>query len=391
MSLEASIATLRTLVAFDTVSANANLALIEWAANRLESLGARTMIQHGEEKGKANLLASIGSDRAGGIMLSGHSDVVPVAGQNWSTDPFVLTERGDRLHARGSADMKGFIACVIESVPQMLAARLDTPIHIALSYDEETSMGGMRQLAAQLAVMPSKPAACIIGEPTTMRVVVANKGACGYRVKVRGHSVHSSLRDSGVSAVEVAARIVVYVQQLQEEMRSADRHDGFEFPHTSLHVGRIQGGTAHNITAKDCEFLLEIRALPGMTAAELVARIRRWCDENLLAPMRAISPDCGIEFEEIFDTPALDERGNTYLAQAIRPLCGHAPVGRVSFGTEAGILQGVGIPTIVCGPGQIAVAHQPDEFVEREQLAQCLGFLTTLTTRLERRELALAA
>ncbi len=391
MTTSATIDTLRTLVAFDTVSANSNMALIDWVANRLADHGIRATVQHAPEPGKANLFATIGPADRGGLMLSGHSDVVPVAGQAWSTDPFSLAERAGSLYARGSADMKGFIACVVEAVPRFIEARLGTPIHIALSYNEETNMGGMRQLARQLASAPERPQACIIGEPTSMRVVVANKGAAGYRVRVRGHSVHSSLRDSGVSAVEVAARIIVYCQQIQDRMRAAARHDGFEFPHTSIHVGRIQGGTAHNITAKDCEFLLEIRALPGATAAELLTEIKTWCESQLLPGMRAVEPGCFVEFDEIFDTPALDERGNTYLAQAIAPLCGHSSVGRVSFGTEGGILQGIGIPTIICGPGRIAVAHQPDECVEIEQLGRCTSFLDTLIERLRREPLAQAA
>jgi len=391
MLLEPTIATLRQLVAFDTTSSNSNLQLIEWVADRLDQPGIAVTVQHGEEKGKANLLATIGPADRPGLMLSGHSDVVPVTGQQWSTDPFTLTEREGVLHARGSADMKGFIACLVEQAPRFAAARLSRPVHIALSYDEETSMRGMRQLASHLASVPVRPAGCVIGEPTSMRVVVANKGAAGFKVRVRGHSVHSSLRDSGVSAVETAAEIVVYCRQLQDRLRGQARHDGFEFPHTSIHVGRIQGGTAHNITARDCEFLLEIRALPGMTAADILADIRSWCERTLLPGMRAVSPDCAISFEEIFDTPALDERGNTYLAETLRPLCGHAAFGRVSFGTEAGILQGIGIPTVVCGPGRISVAHQPDEGVEIEQLAQCLAFLDTLTAGLAEERLRLAA
>ena len=375
-------ATLERLVAFDTVSANSNAALIDWAAERLESVGARVLVQHAPEAGKANLFATIGPDDIPGLMLSGHSDVVPVAGQNWSTDPFVLTRRGDNLHARGAADMKGFIACVLDAAPRFAAGKLKVPLHVALSYNEETNMHGMRQLAAHLASAPVKPAACLIGEPTSMQVVVANKGAAGFKVKVRGHSVHSSLRDDGVSAVEVAAEIVHFVTGLQQELRAAARHDGFEFPHTSVHVGRIQGGTAHNITARDCEFLLEIRALPGQRAADILTRIRAFCD-TLEPAMKAISSECGIVIEEIFDTPALDERGNTYLAKAIMPLCGHFTPGRVSFGTEAGILQGIGVPTVVCGPGRIAVAHQPDEYVEIEQIEQCMKFLSVLAERME--------
>ena len=381
--IQAPIETLERLVGFDTVSSNSNAALIDWAAERLEAAGAKVMVQHAPEPGKANLFATIGPEDIPGLMLSGHSDVVPVAGQNWSSDPFVLTRRGENLYARGSADMKGFIACVLDAAPRFASGKLQVPLHVALSYNEETNMHGMRQLAGHFQTAPVKPAACLIGEPTSMQVVVANKGAAGFRVKVRGKSVHSSLRDSGVSAVEVAAEIIHFVNGLQQELRAAARHDGFEFPHTSVHVGRIEGGTAHNITAKDCEFLLEIRVLPGgVRAADLIGRVRAFCD-TLEPAMKAIAPDCGIVIENIFDTPPLDEAGNTYLAKAIMPLCGHFVPGRVSFGTEAGILQDIGVPTVVCGPGKISVAHQPDEYVEIEQLEQCMKFLHVLADRME--------
>ena len=386
----AVIETLRRLVAFDTVSAHPNAALIDWAAERLHACGARTLVQHGDEPGKANLFATIGPDDRPGLMLSGHSDVVPVTGQTWSSDPFALSERDGRLYGRGAADMKGFIACVLEAAPRFARAGLRTPLHIALSYNEETNMHGMRQLAAHLATAPLRPAACIIGEPTAMQVVVANKGAAGYRVRVRGHSVHSSLRDRGVSAVETAAEIIVFVNALQQRLNAAARHEGFEFPHTSVHVGRIEGGTAHNIIARDCEFLLEIRALPGVRAIDLLGEIRAYCDAVLLPAMRAISADCAIVFDEIFDTPALDERGNVHLAQAIMPLCGHRSPGRVGFCTEGGILQDIGVTTIVCGPGEIRVAHQPDEYVEVAQLDACGRFLGVLAERLAGEGLPLA-
>ncbi|HEY0878421.1 MAG TPA: acetylornithine deacetylase [Zeimonas sp.] len=369
---------LRRLVAFDTVSAKPNVELIDWAAQRLEDAGLRCFVQHGDEPGKANLFATVGPDDVAGWMLSGHSDVVPVAGQAWTSDPFTLREQGTRLHARGAADMKGFLACVLDAAPRLAAMKLRAPVHVAFSYDEETTMRGMRTLAAHLVDAPLRPAACIIGEPTSMHVVVANKGAAGYRVRVRGHSVHSSLRDRGVSAVEQAAEIIVFVGRLQRELDAAARHDGFEYPHTSVHVGRIEGGTAHNITAKDCEFVLEIRTLPGMRSADVLDAVRRHCRDVVLPAMRRISPDTAISFEEIFDTPPLDEHGNLALAQAVAPLCGHAELRRVSFGTEAGILQAIGVPTVVCGPGDIAVAHQPDEYVEVGQLERCRAFLDAL-------------
>lgn len=390
MNLQATLETLRRLVAFDTVSSNSNVALIDWVANRLADHGVRAFVQHGDEPGKANLFATIGPPDVPGIMLSGHSDVVPVAGQDWRSDPFTLTERDGRLYGRGSADMKGFIACCVEMLPRFASGRLKTPVHLALSYDEETSMIGMRRLARHLAEAPVRPAACIIGEPTMMQVVVANKGAAIYKVRVRGFSVHSSLRDQGVSAVEVAAEIVTFLNALQRDLNGAERHDGFEFPHTSVHAGMIHGGTAHNITAKDCEVTFEVRALPGVSAAAIVARVRAYCEEVLLPPMRAVSPECGIEIREVLDGPGLDERGNVNLARAIMPLCNCERPGRVSFGTEAGMLQEIGVPTIVCGPGEIRVAHQPDEYVEVSQIAKCLDFLDTLTSRLEKGDLALS-
>jgi acetylornithine deacetylase len=386
MSVDDTISILERLVAFDTVSSRSNAELIDWVANRLGDIGVRPFVQHGDEPGKANLFATLGPEGPGGIMLSGHSDVVPVAGQDWSSDPFVLTARDGRLYGRGSADMKGFIACCIEAAPRIVAAKLSTPVHIALSYNEESNMRGMRLLAAHLAASENRPGACVIGEPTLMQVVVANKGAAIYRCRVRGHSVHSSLRDQGVSAVEIAAEVVAFLNALQRRLNDAERHDGFEFPHTSVHAGMIHGGTAHNITAKDCEVTFEVRALPGVSAASIVAQVRDHCSRELVPRMRAVSPECGIAIEEILDAPGLDERGNGELARRLMPLCNcHAP-GRVSFGTEAGMLQEIGVPTVVCGPGEIRVAHQPDEYVEIEQLARCRDFIDTLTGRLARGE-----
>ncbi|MEK9720798.1 MAG: acetylornithine deacetylase, partial [Quisquiliibacterium sp.] len=319
-----------------------------------------------------------------GIMLSGHSDVVPVAGQAWNSDPFTLTERNGSLYARGSADMKGFIACCLEMAPRFASAKLAMPVHIALSYNEETNMRGMRQLAAHLKTAPVRPLACVIGEPTLMQVVVANKGAAIYRARIRGFSVHSSLRDQGVSAVEVGAQLVARIVELQRALEGAERHDGFEYPFTSVHAGMISGGTAHNITARDCEVLFEVRALPGIAAAQVVAQIRDYCERELLPPMRQVSGDCAISIEQVLDAPGLDERGNRHLAKAMMPLCNCASTGRVSFGTEAGMLQEIGVPTVVCGPGAIKVAHQPNEYVEVAQLAQCLDFLEALGDKLQR-------
>ncbi|MBW6493718.1 MAG: acetylornithine deacetylase [Burkholderiaceae bacterium] len=383
MEINALVKTLTRLVGFDTVSSHSNIELIQWVAERLKALGFETMVQPGSETGKANLFATIGPADKPGVMLAGHSDVVPVAGQQWTSDPFVLTRRDDRLYGRGSADMKGFIACVLEMAPRFAAAKLVQPVHIALSYNEETNMDGMRVLTKYLAQSPVRPVACVIGEPTSMQVVVANKGAAIFNCRVQGFSVHSSLRDQGVSAVEVAAEVICYVNRLQERLLGAGRNDGFEFPHTSVHVGRIEGGTAHNITARECTFLLEIRALPGVRAAQLLEDIKNHCQQVILPPLLRISKECSIEFETIADTPGLDEGGNRELADVFMPLCGCRDPHRVSFGTEGGILQGIGVPTIVCGPGEIRVAHQPDEYVEISQLEACMAFLESLCKRLK--------
>jgi acetylornithine deacetylase len=383
MNLQNCIDDLASLVAFDTTSHLSNKPLIDWVADRLGTMGFRVMVQQAPGEDKANLFASVGPEEQGGLMLSAHSDVVPVAGQHWHTDPFRLHQADGRLYGRGSADMKGFIACMLQAAPGFAAARLKAPVHLALSYNEETNMGGMKQLAATLRDSGYPPKACVIGEPTSMQVVVANKGAAIYRFKVRGFEVHSSLRDQGVSAVEAAAQIIVRSQQIQERMREDLRHDGFEFPFSSIHVGRIAGGTAHNITAKDCEFMLEIRALPGRAAAPFIGELKQWCDEKLLPSMRAIAEGSDIAIEEITDSPSLDEQGNTRLAKAMMPLCDCHALGRVSFGTEGGILQNVGIPTVICGPGQISVAHQADEYVEVSQLKSCLDYLGQLRVQLE--------
>jgi acetylornithine deacetylase len=391
MQLASTHAILERLIAFDTVSSRSNLALIEWVANRLDDHGIKAFVQAGDEPGKANLFATIGPSDRPGVMLSGHSDVVPVAGQAWTTDPFKLTERDGRFLGRGSADMKGFIACCVEAIPRLAAAPLSAPVHLALSFNEESNMHGMRMLAGHLASAPVRPAACIIGEPTRMQVVVANKGTAIFRCRVRGFSVHSSLRDQGVSAVEIAAEVIVFLRRLQDQLNQAERHDGFEFPFSSVHAGVISGGTAHNITARDCEFMFEIRTLPGVSAPDLVARVRAHCARELVPAMRKVSAECDIVIDEILDAPGLDERGNRHLAQALYPLCGCDKPGRVSFGTEAGMLQEIGVPTVVCGPGEIRVAHQPDEYVEGSQLAQCLSFLDTLAARLERGPLLASA
>jgi len=377
---------LEKLVGFNTVSSESNVPLIEWAANYLDGFGFKSRIQKTADGRHANLFSSIGpadgEGVSGGVVLAGHSDVVPVEGQPWTTDPFKLIPQQDRLLARGSADMKGFIACCMARAEQFSQPGLKQAVHIALSYNEETNMQGMQDLTDLLAKEGLSPSACVIGEPTMMQVVVANKGAAIFKVSVRGFPAHSSLRDTGVSAVEYSAEIISYLNAIQKRLRDAERHDGFDFPFTSLHAGRIHGGTAHNITAQDCEFVFEIRALPGVDANEILGDIQQYCDTQLLPAMKAISDECAITIEPVVNSPGLDETTNRNLAHAIMPLCNCLTPGRVSFGTEAGFMTQAGVPTVVCGPGSIHVAHQPDEFVEVSQLGKCVEFLDTLDVRL---------
>lgn len=380
--LRETIDLLRTLVGFDTTSSKSNKDLIDWVANYLRDFGIEPFVQHGHEPGKFNLLATIGPADVPGVMLAGHSDVVPVTDQNWTSDPFTLTERDGRLHGRGSSDMKAYIACALACVPRFQREQLRTPVHIALSYNEETDMQGMRVLTRHFDAMPVRPAVCVIGEPTMMQVVVAHKGAAIYQVRVRGRPMHSSLRHRGVSAVEVAAEIITYINALQRSLQGGEANRAFEFPYTSLHVGQIQGGTAHNITARECTFSFEVRAMPGTSATGILNHVRDYCNGTLLPAMRAISEECSITIEEVIDAPALEDSGNRHLARAIMPLCGCASPHRVSFATEGGILQSVGIPTVICGPGDIQVAHRADEYVEPEQLARCNDFLWSLCDRL---------
>lgn len=385
MTVEATqktIEILERLVAFNTVSSESNTPLIEWAANYLDGFGFESRIQRTADGRHANLFASIGPGHEGGVVLAGHSDVVPVEGQPWTTDPFKLTRQKDSLLARGSADMKGFIAACLAQATTFAKPGLKQPIHIALSYNEETNMQGMQDLTGLLKEAGIKPAACVIGEPTLMQVIVANKGAAIFKVNVTGFPAHSSLRDTGVSAVEASAEIISYLNSVQRRLRETVHHDGFEFPYTSVHAGRINGGTAHNIMAQNCEFVFEIRALPGVDANEILRDIQRYCDTELLPPMQAIHEHCSIEISSVVNSPGLDETTNRNLAQAIMPLCNCLQPGRVSFGTEAGFMTQAGVPTVVCGPGSIHVAHQPDEYVDIDQLAQCANFLETLDARL---------
>lgn len=373
----ASIEMLRRLVAFDTTSRNSNLALIEFVRDYLRDHGIESRLLPDDTGSKANLYATIGTERAGGgLMLSGHTDVVPVDDQDWHSDPFSLTERDGRLHGRGACDMKGFIAVVLALVPSLKEGPLSRPIHLAFTFDEEVGCIGARQLADQLRGMKIRPACCVIGEPTGMRVVDGHKGRLTMRCHVHGAEGHSAFPQQACNAVEVAADMIAYLRHRAHRLRADGPFDpAFAPPHTTLQTGIVHGGVALNIVPRDCSFEFEVRNLPGDDPLALVGELKAFATEQLLPDMHRVSPQAAIAFETMSHVPGLlPDRDHDFVKSALAASGGNA-THKVSFGTEAGLYQDAGVPTVVCGPGDIAHAHKPDEFVALEQLARCHAFV----------------
>lgn len=374
----ATIDILRTLIGFDTTSRNSNLELIHWAQDFLSQRGVQSELQFDASGEKANLWATIGPADTPGIMLSGHSDVVPVDGQNWATEPFQMVQKDDLLFGRGVADMKGFIAICLSHVDDFLAADLKTPIHIAMSYDEEVGCLGGRQLAEMLSGLETKPRLCVVGEPTMMGVVIGHKGKSSWRVKVKGFECHSSLTHQGVNAVEYAAELITSIRKLAHAKRDGGPFDAaFDPPYTTVHTGVVNGGTALNIVPKDCEFLFEFRNLPADDTLEMFATVEARAAE-LTAEMQKIHPDTGIEFERISWFAGLGTEEDAEVVTLTKAFAQSNNTAKVSFGTEAGHYHHAGVPTIVCGPGDIEQAHKPDEFISLDQVAKCEEFFGRL-------------
>lgn len=372
-------AMLAKLVGFDTTSRNSNLPLIEWVAAYLASHGVRAELIHNRERTKANLFATIGPASAGGIILSGHTDVVPVDHQPWTRDPWTLGESEGRLYGRGTTDMKGFVAAALAKVPEWARDGLARPIHLALSYDEEVGCTGVAGMIEHLGRSGLKPRAVIVGEPTDMRVVTSHKGGIIGTATVTGVAGHSSQVHRTVNAVMYAAELVAHAVQLGEEMKSARQDPLFDPPYSTVQVNIMHGGSHGNVVPHECTFFWEHRALPGVRLEDCADRLRAYAAETLLPSMRAVSPATDIRIEVLALIPGLrDAPGSAAETLALR-LAGRNATEAVAFGTEAGYFQGLGIPTVVCGPGNIAQAHQPDEFIAIEQLAACDRFLDRLT------------
>ena len=372
----ACITMLERLVAFNTVSAFSNLELITYIQNYLEKFGVESRLTFNAEKTKANLWATIGPKDKGGVVLSGHTDVVPVENQEWSSDPFTLEEREGKLYGRGSADMKGFVAAALAHVPNMVQRELKTPLHLAFSYDEEVGCVGVKGLIDDMAENLPTPLAVIVGEPTMMKIIGGNKGGRGFRTEVFGVDGHSSLPDKGANAIMAAARIVGFLEQMQQRLKdNADPDNGFDPPCTTIDLGLISGGTAHNVIPSYCSFGWGFRMIPADDLDALDAEVMKFIDEEIIPPLKAISPDADVITTRRMDVPALLPDENSAAETLIRHLTGLNESGRVSYGTEAGHFQNAGVPGVIFGPGDIEQAHLPDEFIDVSQMAECNEFL----------------
>ncbi len=374
-----TVAMLAKLVAFDTTSRNSNLPLIEWVAAYLADHGVSARLIHNRERTKANLFATIGPAVDGGVVLSGHTDVVPVDGQPWTTDPWTLTPKDGRVYGRGTTDMKGFAAAALAKVPEWTRGDLKRPIHLALSYDEELGCTGVGGMIDWLAKSGLRPRAVIVGEPTQMQVVTSHKGGIIGTATVIGVAGHSSQVHRTVNAVMYAAELVAHAVALGAEMRSGRHDPAFDPPYSSLQVNIMHGGAGGNVVPHEASFFWEHRGLPGTRLEDCVDRLGAHAAKVLLPRMRSVSPATDIRIEVLAKIPALAaEPGSAAETLALR-LAGRNATEAVAFGTEAGYFQGLGIPTVVCGPGNIEQAHKPDEFIALEQLAACDRFLDRLT------------
>ena len=381
--MPSSIEILGDLIAFPTVSRDSNLDLISYVRLMLEGLGIESRLVHSADGRKANLWATIGPPDHPGVVLSGHTDVVPVEGQAWTSDPFRMTHRDGNLYGRGSADMKGFIASCLAMAGRAAKADLKVPIHLAFSYDEEIGCVGVRRLLDILKDAPVRPRLCIVGEPTLMQAVTAHKGKLGFRVTAHGLEAHSSLAPIGVNAIYMAADLIGDIRAIQRSIAETGPRDGdYEVAYTTLHVGKMAGGEVMNIVPNRCTFDFEIRYLPADDAQAIVTRITA-AAERIAASYRDVFASARFEFAELQSYPALDTPVDSDAVRFVHSLTGGNSTGKITFGTEGGLFQKVlGTPAVVCGPGNIAVAHKPDEHVSEAQMAACDKMLERLVDKL---------
>ena len=377
-TLENTIDLIKTLVAFDTTSRESNLGLIEFVRDHLLSLGIQSRLSYDAEKRKANLFATFGDMPGRGIVLCGHTDVVPVDGQAWDTNPFQAHIADGKIYGRGAVDMKGFIAASLAMLPAYMASDLKQPLHLALTYDEEVGCIGVQTLIKDLQSANIQPAGCFIGEPTRMQVMTGHKGMRVTRCNVRGLEAHSSMVPEAVNAIEYAARLIEKIRTMSTQLRADGPFDPlFKIPHTTMQTGLIKGGAAPNIVAKDCEFVFDCRTLPQSNSDVLIHQIHEYA-EKLKEEMRKVYVQSDITFQTLANAAPLDTSDEAPIAYLGKALARNNLLGRVSFATDGGWMHQAGIPCVVVGPGDIAVAHKPNEFIEISQIEECLGFLDRL-------------
>jgi acetylornithine deacetylase len=368
----------QSLVRINTVSRNSNLDLIHLVRDRLQKIGVKSRLTYNFDKTKANLFATLGDQKSAGIILSGHTDTVPWDGQDWTVDPLGAAVMGGKLYGRGSADMKGFIGMALAHAEAFAHSSAPFAIHLALSYDEEVGCIGVKELIADMKDAGIAPLACIVGEPTNMVPAIAHKGVYRYRCCVRGKEAHSSLTPMSVNAIEEAAKLITHIRGMADEMRASEpRYEGFDVPFSTASVGQFQGGIADNVVPRDAWFHYEFRDLP---TADVVSMQKQVLAQSNFAgaAMKNIAPEAGFSFETICEVPSFLGSAKDSITQLAQRLSGETSTTLVAFGTEAGIFKNAGIPTVVCGPGSINQAHQPDEYVSLEQLARCEQFMQRL-------------
>lgn len=368
----------QTLVRFNTVSANSNLDLIHFIRDELARLGVKSRITFDAGRTKANLFATLGEGKPAGLVLSGHTDTVPWDGQAWTVDPLGAVVKDGRLYGRGSADMKSFIALAVANAQAFLDSDAPFALHFAFTHDEETGCFGVKELLADMRDAGIAPVACIVGEPTSMVPAIAHKGVYRYRCCVRGKEAHSSLTPQSVNAIEMAAKVVGQVRGMAEGFeRDEPRYEGFDVPFSTASVGQFHGGIADNVVPRDAEFRYEFRDLPTADARRMQQQVLDYA-RSLEPAMKAVAPDTGITFETICEVPSFLGSEQDDVTQLALRLAGERRTTLVAFGTEAGLFKDAGIRTVVCGPGSIVQAHQPDEYVSLEQLARCQAFMQGL-------------
>ncbi len=392
MNLARTLNILKDLIAFDTTSRNSNLAIIEYIQRLLDELKIPHELTFNHEKSKANIFATIGDPSRSGLVLSGHTDVVPVDGQDWASDPFTLEQRDNKLFGRGTCDMKGFIAVCLAMAESFKLADLPIPIHFAFSYDEEVGCIGVHELIAELSKREVKPLACVVGEPTNMQIVSAHKGMLDKVCTITGCAGHSSLPDQGVNAIASAAKLISFLHQLSEEIKQNGPFDArFTPPHSTIHVGKIEGGVAVNIIPEHCQFEFEIRNIPTQDPVDIAAKLERFAAEKVLPEMQVVSTKSAIQWHINSVFPGLDTTDDAELIKWMRrALNSKNRLGAVSYGTEAGLFSEIGVQTIVCGPGSIEQAHRPDEFVTLSELEACLDFMHASIRHLQNGDLPFA-